>query len=50
MLVVELERMILMMMEQMLTELGGFATAAATVAKALAKIDGQVFDAPPRWT
>jgi CheY-like chemotaxis protein len=49
MLVVEDEMMILMM-EEMLTELGGFVTAAATVAKALAKIDGQVFGAPPRWT
>jgi CheY-like chemotaxis protein len=37
--------MILIIMEEMLADLGASVTAAATVAQALAKIDGQVFDA-----
>jgi CheY-like chemotaxis protein len=44
-LVVEDEMMILMMMEEMLADLGASVTPAATVRQALAKIDGQVFDA-----
>ena len=43
-LVVEDEMMILMMMEEMLADLGASVTAAATISQALAKIDGQVFD------
>ena len=37
--------MILLMMEEMLADLGASVTVAATVDQALAKIDGQVFDA-----
>jgi CheY-like chemotaxis protein len=44
-LVVEDEMMILMMMEEMLADLGASVTAAATIGQALAKIHGQVFDA-----
>jgi CheY-like chemotaxis protein len=44
-LVVEDEMMVLMMMEEMLADLGASVTAAATVGQALARIDGQVFDA-----
>ena len=36
--------MLFMMMEEMLTDLGASVTAAATIAQALAKIDGQEFD------
>lgn len=37
--------MILLMMEEMLADLGASVTAAATVKQALASIDAQVFDA-----
>ena len=44
-LVVEDEMMILLMMEEMLADLGASVTAAATVKQALAGIDATVFDA-----
>ena len=44
-LVVEDEMMILLMMEEMLADLGATVTAAATVKQALAGIDAHVFDA-----
>ena len=44
-LVVEDEMMILLMMEEMLADLGASVTAAATVKQALAGIDAHVFDA-----
>jgi CheY-like chemotaxis protein len=44
-LVIEDEMMILLMMEEMLLDLGASVTAAATVGQAFAKIDAQVFDA-----
>jgi CheY-like chemotaxis protein len=43
-LVVEDELMILLMIEEMLADLGASVTVAATVNEALAKIDAQVFD------
>jgi len=44
-LVVEDEILIVMMIESMLADLGCESVAAATVAQALALIEGQVFDA-----
>ena len=44
-LVIEDEMMILLMMEEMLADLGASVTAAATVKQALAGIDATVFDA-----
>jgi CheY-like chemotaxis protein len=45
-LLLEDEMMILLMIEEMLIDLGGASvTSAATVGQALAKIDGEVFDA-----
>ena len=44
-LVVEDEMMILLMMEEMLADLGASVTAAATVKQALAGIDANAFDA-----
>ena len=44
-LVVEDEMMILMMMEEMLADLGASVTAATTVKQALAGIEAHAFDA-----
>jgi len=44
-LVVEDEMMILLMMEEMLVDMGASVTAAGTVGQALAKINAQAFDA-----
>ena len=44
-LVVEDEMMILMMMEEMLADLGASVTVAGTVGQALAKIDARAFHA-----
>jgi CheY-like chemotaxis protein len=44
-LIVEDEMMILLMMEEMLPDIGAAVTVAATVKQALASIDAKVFDA-----